>query len=266
MKDSAAETCRWIYAGVWGVMVDWFRLPPQPPTLPTSAGEQVESFGPSPAWLDYLKLKFWLGQIPSIGFLIAVFVGLSISLTAAPEAGVLVAIPIMALVGILTFLSAAISFVLLHLRYDTTWYVMTGRSLRIRRGVWTLHETTITFENVQNIRIDQGPLERYCGVANLLVETAGGGGGMVTLENAHAAQNLQFHRGLIEGVANAEELRELILSRLKHSQSGGLGDEGDEPEEHRAPPSAIPPAAAPSPFRREHMALLVEIRDLARKL
>lgn len=259
MKDAAAETCRWIYAGVWGVMVDWFRLPPHPPTLPTAPGEQAESFGPSPAWLGYLKLKFWLGQIHGVFFLVAVFVGVTISLAAAPEAGVLLAIPILAIATLLTILSAAVSFVLLHLRFDTTWYVMTGRSLRIRRGIWVLHETTITFENVQNLRIDQGPMERYCGVANLLVETAGGGGGVVSLENAHAAQTLEFHRGLIEGIDNAAELRERILSRLRQSPQGGLGDEA---EDHPAPA----PSVASSPWRREHLAVLLEIRDLARRL
>src|SRR5262252_829179 len=44
-----------------------------------------------------------------------------------------------------------VAYVAIHLRYDTTWYVLTHRSLRIRRGIWVIHETTITFENVQNV-------------------------------------------------------------------------------------------------------------------
>ena len=63
-------------------------------------------------------------------------------------------------------------YVALHLRYDTTWYVVTDRSLRIRRGIWVIEETTITFENVQNVSITQGPLERAFGIATLVVDTA----------------------------------------------------------------------------------------------
>ena len=47
---------------------------------------------------------------------------------------------------------------------------------RIRRGIWIIHETTITFENVQNVVVQQGPLQRWYGIANVLIETAGGGG------------------------------------------------------------------------------------------
>ena len=64
----------------------------------------------------------------------------------------------------------------MHLRYDTTWYVLTNRSLRIRRGIWMIHETTITYENVQNVSVNQGPLQRIFGIADVLVQTAGGGG------------------------------------------------------------------------------------------
>ena len=63
----------------------------------------------------------------------------------------------------------------LHLRFDTTWYVMTERSLRIRRGIWVIREMTITFENVQNVKVQQGPLQRFFGISSLVVETAGGG-------------------------------------------------------------------------------------------
>ena len=68
-----------------------------------------------------------------------------------------------------------IAYVAIHLRYDTTWYVLTDRSLRIRRGIWIIHETTISFENVQNVEVRQGPLQRYFGIADVIVQTAGGG-------------------------------------------------------------------------------------------
>lgn len=260
MKEYAAEGCRWIYSGLSGMLVDWFRLPLHPPTLPALSGEEVESFRPSPAWLDYLKLKFWLGMIPLGIFLVVGMVGLLIAIVAEPQVGAIVGIPILVFAALVAMLLSAANYLVLHLRYDTTWYVMTSRSLRIRRGVWVLHETTITFENVQNIRIDQGPLERYVGVANLLVETAGGGGGVVSLENAHAAQSLDFHRGLIEGIHNADELREKILARQRRSPGDALGDEREDRH------AGVAPAHAPTPgLGSEHMALLREIRALAQQ-
>jgi len=260
MKEHAAEGCRWIYTGLSGMLVDWFRLPVHPPTLPAHSGEEVESFRPSPEWLDYLRLKFWLGLIPLGIFLIVGLVGVLIAIVAEPQIGAIVGIPMLVFAALVAMLLSAANYLVLHLRYDTTWYVMTNRSLRIRRGVWVLHETTITFENVQNIRIDQGPLERYAGVANLLVETAGGGGGVVSLENAHAAQALDFHRGLIEGIHNADELREKILARQRRSPGDALGDEAED--QHAGGAAGHVPLQG---LGSEHMTLLREIRELAQR-
>jgi membrane protein YdbS with pleckstrin-like domain len=96
---------------------------------------------------------------------------------------------------------------------------VSDRTLRIRRGIWLLHETTITYENIQNIRVSQGPLQRWYGIGDVLVETAGGGGG-----GAEGGAGI-MHRGLIEGVDNANEIRDLILGHLRKTRTAGLGDE-----------------------------------------
>ena len=66
--------------------------------------------------------------------------------------GVVLALPFLALM----VLPDIFAYVGIHLRYDTTWYVLTDRSLRIRRGIMTIHETTISFENVQNVEVRRG--------------------------------------------------------------------------------------------------------------
>ena len=81
-----------------------------------------------------------------------------------PWLGALLALPAAAV----AILPDIVAYVAIHLRYDTTWYVIGRRSLRIRRGIWIINETTITFENVQNIHITQGPLQRYFGIADLV--------------------------------------------------------------------------------------------------
>jgi len=134
----------------------------------------------------------------------------------------------------------------IHLRYDTTWYVLSQRSLRIRSGIWTIGEATITFENIQNVTVESGPIERYFAIANVIVDTAGGssGGGE---HGKKGASNL--HRGILAGVSNAPEIRQLVLSRLSQSKVTGLGDESLLPE---------------SGWKGEHLSVLREIRDALR--
>ena len=120
----------------------------------------------------------------------------------------------------LAILPDIVVYIGLHLRYDTTWYVMTDRSLRIRRGIWMIHETTITFENVQNLKVQQGPVQRHFGIANLIVETAGAGG-----DPRNKGRSAINNQGVIEGVSNVHELRDRILVRMRESKSAGLGDE-----------------------------------------
>jgi Bacterial PH domain len=151
----------------------------------------------------------------------------------------------------LAILPDIVVYIAIHLQFDTTWYVMTGRSLRIRRGIWTIHETTITFENVQNVEVNQGPVQRLFGIADVRVDTAGGGGRPAG-HDGQAAMNT--HRGLIEGVSNAPQIRDLILSRLRRSRFAGLGDEhpaSDDASSHWSP---------------AHIAVLREIRNLAKSL
>ena len=139
----------------------------------------------------------------------------------------------------------------IHLRYDTTWYVLSDRTLRIRRGIWIINEVTITYENIQNVSVRQGPLQRYFGISDLVVQTAGGGGAV----GQHGEQNLSGHLGLLEGIDNAQEVRELIMDKWRAAKNAGLGDEA-----HR------PSTAASNAFGNAEQAVLEQIRDLAVKL
>ena len=229
LRNPVQQASRWIYRGVWGVLVRWFRVPPDPPTLPAAPGDAPSSFRPAPGFLGYLKLQFWI-WLTIIN--LSILIGWLVILLVSPTAGAILLLPALAL----ALLPDMLFFIALYLRYDTTWYVMTQRSLRVRRGIWVIHETTITFENVQNIKIMQGPIQRLLGIADVLVETAGGGGGQAAQQGKGGAGVGQGHRGLIEGVADAPRIRDLILSRLRETQTAGLGDE------HEAHPSAaLPP-------------------------
>lgn len=242
MSPHVERASRWIYGGLWGVLVRWFKVPDQPPALPAPSGETMESFRPAEGFLRYLKFLFWIALTAFDVPLIVVWIVVTIRY---PVAGAILALPVL-------FLAIApdiLAYIAIHLRYDTTWYVMTSRSLRIRRGIWLLHETTITFENVQNVEIKQGPLQRYFGIADVHVDTAGGGGGEKA--GKHRSLASAGHRGLIEGVSDATRIRDMILARLKHSKKAGLGDE--HPTDHQN-----------GGWTEQHLVLLREIRDLVR--
>lgn len=233
-----SEATRWIYQGIWLVLVHWFKVPDHPPTLPVPPGETADAFRPAEGFLRYLKFLFWV-TVLLVG--IPVVIGWLAALLAAPLVGIGLMVPVVLFVVV----PNVIGYLAIHLRYDSTWYVMTHRSLRIRRGIWVIHETTITFENVQNVAVNQGPLQRIFGIADVHVDTAGGGGGSEAKGGMDTG-----HKGIIEGISDATRIRDLILSRLRTSRSSGLGDE-------HLP--HIPPKVG---WTVEHIGVLREIRDL----
>lgn len=246
--DVAAE---WVYQGVWSVFARFFLVPGAPPTLPALGGRPVESFRPSLDWLRYLKLQFWIGLTVIDVLLVIGWIAITVAI---PWLGILLA----PLAIVVVIVPDVVAYVALHLRYDTTWYVLSDRSLRIRRGIWVIQETTITFENVQNVLVSQGPLQRMFGIADVVVKTAGGAGHGVAEGGAVAS-----HVGLLEGLANAPAVRDLILRQLRQSKSAGLGDEG--PDETAA--DIVDVVARPSEgWSPGQLQLLREIRDAARRL
>jgi len=243
MTTHVQRTGAWLYQGLWGILTRWFRVPARPPTLPVAADETVHAFQPSAGFLRYLKFQYWLG----VGVVTAGLLILGVSITVAePLAGIaywLIALSAGAAI-------ALIAYTAIHLRYDTTWYVLTGRSMRIRRGIWIIHETTITYENVQNVSVNQGPLQRFFGIADVLVQTAGGGGGAQPQHPGGMPGGT--HVGLIEGITDAVHVRDLLVCRMRLSRTAGLGDEHDDPH--------------PAAWTPQQLAMLREVRDAARVL
>jgi membrane protein YdbS with pleckstrin-like domain len=136
--------------------------------------------------------------------------------------------------GILFFIAQMlVTYAIVRLEFEQHWYIVTDRSLRIRTGILRLQESTMSFANVQQVEIRQGPLQRFLGLADVQVRSAGGGGDPAA--RAHgSAQEASLHVGTFEGVESAVEIRDLILERLRKFREAGLGD----PEDARAHPSA----------------------------
>jgi membrane protein YdbS with pleckstrin-like domain len=243
--DNIRRASEWCYHGIWYPLTKWFLVPRDPPSLPSTQGEWVQSFRPSEGYLNYLRFFFWVG-------LVAIDLALTIAWLAIAIVSPLVGLLITPIALAVIILPDIVAYIAIHLRYDTTWYVLTDRSMRIRRGILTIHETTITFENIQNIHLHQGPVQRMFGFATLQVETAGGGGGGAKQQGAGFG-----HRGLMEGLSNAVEIRELIMRQIKGQRSAGLGDD-HQGSEH--------PYVNIGGFSDRQVKLLREIRELTSAL
>lgn len=139
----------------------------------------------------------------------------------------------------------------IRLDFEKRWYLVTDRSLRVREGVLKIREMTITFANIQNIAISQGPIQRLLGIADLRVDTAGGGARTSKEEGKENLHGVHFR-----GVNNAEEIRELINRRLRELKDSGLGDL----EERARPPMAAPNTIVLTGPLREVLAEVTALR------
>ncbi len=120
-------------------------------------------------------------------------------------------------------LQLALSFSLVRLDYLWRWYVVTDRSLRIRQGLFKIREQTVSFANIQNVGVRQGPVQRWLGIADLEIRTAGGG----QAEGEGTGKKNDFHKAVFRGVADAEGIRDRILHDLRRLRDSGLGDRPD---------------------------------------
>ncbi|MDX2016691.1 MAG: PH domain-containing protein, partial [Planctomycetota bacterium] len=228
-------------------LTEWLRVPDGPPTLPGEADAAIRGVRPAEGFLRYLKFRFWLVLgIVDVGIILILIV----LAFAAPVVAAILALPAL----VLLVVPDVVAWLLIHLKYDSTWYVLTDRAARLRRGIVVIDESTITYENVQDVTVTSGPLQRYFGIADVVIQTAGG----VVTQGKHGAHTTP-NQGVIEGVADAQALRDLIMQRVRASKSAGLGD-----EDPRAPQPGPAPLRGGEPARREALGLAREIAEVVR--
>ncbi len=154
---------------------------------------------------------------------------------------------------------AAVTYAILRLDYEQRWYIVTDRSLRIRSGLWSVQEMTMSFANLQQVALSQGPLQRFLGISDVKVQSAGGGGGAT---HGQKGQDASLHTGVFHGVENAKEIRDLILERLRLFRETGLGD----PDEARHSTQPQPTAATTDRADASTLAAARELITEARAL
>ncbi len=162
---------------------------------------------------------------------------------------------VLKIIGLLAyFAQLPVTYLIARLDYELRWYMVTDRSLRIRHGVWKVAESTMSFANIQQVVVSQGPVQRLLGLSDVRVQSAGGGSG----DEHKKGGDDDMHLGLFHSVTNAPEIRDLILDRLRRFRESGLGD----PEETSQPASI----ATASPSSSELLAAARELAAEARAL
>lgn len=228
---------------------------PPPPVMP--AGE-VRVFRSAPAHRRYQVLRWGLRQVGLVAGLIvgALFISAIVPVIGHPLSGKIGwGLEVLAWLGFIVQLP--IGFLVARIDYEFRWYILSDRSLRVREGLLSIQEKTMTFANIQQVSIHQDPLQRLLGISDVKVETAGGGGSRGG-HGADSGHGEHLHEARFRGVSNPSEIRDLILARVRMHRDAGLG------EAHAVEPVApVAPSTAALEAARE---LLTEMRALRRAL
>jgi len=237
-----------MFTPVRAAVLKLFKVPPEP-ELPAGSPGSVRTFRAAPNFFK-LKLLLWgVRQTMAFAGLVVFIVAWQVAGSGVPRE-LDITVNIVKAFGVLLFLAQIpVTYAIVRLDWEMRWYIVSDRSLRIRAGIWHVQEMTMTFANIQQISVHQGPLQRVLGIYDLEVSTAGGGAAM---HPAHGVKTNSSHRGFFHGIDNAPEIRDMILERLRRLRDTGLGDP-DEPE------------AAEPPAREMEAPVLAAARELLRE-
>ncbi len=205
-------------------ILNFLKVPPEP-AAPPGSFESVRVFRAAENFLKYNIFQWVLRQFGAI-------IGIVVTITFLRNIGgdgwlgtLFLIGEILAIIGFL--FTVVFTFILTILDYDQRWYIITDKALRIREGVRDVKELTLTFANIQNLSIRQGPVQRFLNISDLQVVTAGGG----SVGGADGGDLGGSHVAYFRGVGNAEEIREIIQMRLRRFKNSGLGDPDDDQQD-----------------------------------
>jgi membrane protein YdbS with pleckstrin-like domain len=193
-----------------------FLAVPAAPEIPEGSASSVRVFRAGDKYYAWLVFTWAVRVAAILVGLMVVGVSLLPALRQAPRWGQLALSALLVLVWSFFAFTAIVTFLGRRLNFRLRWYIVTDRSLRIRRGVFAVEELTMTYRNIQEIRVTAGPLQHALGLATVEVHAAGGGG--------DAKRGGGGHVGRLEGLANANDIRDLMLDRLRLYRDAGLGD------------------------------------------
>jgi membrane protein YdbS with pleckstrin-like domain len=208
------------------LVLSLLRVPPDPEPPP---GTPPRVFRAASNFLKLRTLRFVLLQLFGAAFAISVMIVFFAAMRSVKDFPPLV-VNLFRVLETLTWMVFIAQFIfnlsILRLDYELRWYMVSDRAIRVREGITTVREKTITLANIQNIGVKQGPLQRLLGIADVEVKTAGGGGSAGG-KHGHQRPGESLHVAYFRGVANANEIRDLLLEGVRRQKDAGLGDHDD---------------------------------------
>ncbi|MFN3190797.1 MAG: PH domain-containing protein [Aureliella sp.] len=105
----------------------------------------------------------------------------------------------------------------MYFRYITLRYQFDDEGVSMRWGILFKREVYLTYRRIQDIHLTKNLLQRWMGLAKISLQTASG--------NSQAEM-------AIEGILEAEELRDFLYSRMRgaKSDSGAVADRASGPD------------------------------------
>ncbi|MEM7388054.1 MAG: PH domain-containing protein, partial [Verrucomicrobiota bacterium] len=133
---------------------------------------------------------------------------------------------------------------LLYFRYQTLRYRFDDEGIHMRWGILFRQEINLTYARIQDIHLRSGIIQRWLGLADLLVQTASGSAGPEMT---------------IEGFKNFEAIRDFLYTRMRGYDKAG-------PTSSTVPSGQIPgalisPVASGAVDNGEMVRLLGQIRE-----
>lgn len=204
------------------LLVTWFRVPARPEP-PSGSPGSLRVFNAAPGFYRY-RVAAW--TVKQVGTAIGLVFGLAALRTVdldVPLVGRGI-IDLIELMGVVSFLvQLPVTYMMIGLDFRYRWYMVTDTSLRIREGLLRIREQTMTYANIQNLTIQQGPVQRLFSISDLMVRTAGGGTQAGKSDHEGSGTD-NMHLAYFRGVDNAAEIRDLVLNRMRKLRDSGLGD------------------------------------------
>ncbi len=184
---------------------------PAEPHVPEGLPESVRVFRPG---RNYYRWRILVWVVGSLGPALGLTANLAVAWFAKLPPTVRTIWLTAAVLAAAAFLaSLPFTYLVQRLNFEMRWYIVTDRSLRIRAGIVNVQELTMTFANIQEIRVSSGPLQKVLGLADVEVHSAGG-----------SAESAAGHVGKFEGLDQANAIRDLLVERLRIYKDSGLGD------------------------------------------
>ncbi len=198
---------------------------PGPPEPPPGATSSVSAFRASSRYLSYRMIGWAISQLFALaGILFFLFVFRIEDQVDWAYGWLFSVFELLALVGFA--FQFVWSFLTIRLDWEQRWYLVTDSAVRIREGLFRVREQTMTIANIQNMRVTQGPIERLFRIADLEVQTAGGGGGRKE-ESGKDFRKDNLHLGRLRGLEDAQAVRDRLRQAVARHRDSGLGDPDD---------------------------------------